>query len=158
MMKIKSTLLLLVAASVLSLGFLTGCKTTPDGSSGITPQQIADSGVALKSLARSTALLAMEKDPENRKYVNLAITAMDQFLTGTNYTPGLLVATLQPVFQEVKDAKIQIALNTVTDLYEIYYGRYVRDQVAGNETARVLLTSLRDGGVEAIRLRTFPKR
>lgn len=159
-MKIKTLIssLLVLACMVVSLSFFTGCASTSDGSGPqITAQTIQDSAVVLKNLARSTALLAMEKDAENRKYVNLAIAAMDTFLTGTNYTPGLLAATLEPVFKEVKDVKVQIALNTVTDLYEIYYGRYVKDKIAGNETARLLLTSLRDGGVEAIRLRVFPK-
>jgi hypothetical protein len=151
-MKIK-TLLALVAASVLSLSFLAGCKTTPDGSSGITPQQIQDSGVVLKNLARSTSLLAIEKDQDNRKYVGLAVDALDTFLVGTNYSPGLLSTRLEVVFKEVRDVKIQIAMNSALDLYEIYYGRYVRDQVSGNETARILLTSLRDGAHEAMRLR-----
>lgn len=152
-MKIKTLVLALVAASVLSLGFLTGCATTPGSGPQVTEQTIIDSGVALKTLARSTALLVIEKDTANRKYVNLSVAAIDQLLVGTNYTPGLLVATLRPVFSEVQDVKIQIALTAASDMYEIYYGRYARDQIRSNDTARILLTSVRDGAQEALRLR-----
>jgi hypothetical protein len=156
-MKIKTLISswLVLACMAVSLSFLTGCASTSGSGPKVTEQTIIDSGVALKSLARSTTLLVLEKDIENRKYVNLSIAAIDTLLIGTNYSPGLLVATLRPIFNEINDVKVQIALATASDMYEIYYGRYAREQIRSNDTARILLTAIRDGAQEGTRLRIF---
>lgn len=149
----KSTLtaVMLAVAMLIPIGtlpLLTGCATTSTGQ--VDEQTIQDVAIALRSAARSASLLAVEDNADNVKYVQLAVTVLDQFLVGDDYTPGALVKALEPVLKDVNDAKIKIAINTVTDLYEAFYGRYVRGQVKANATAFLLLKYIRDGAAAAL--------
>lgn len=137
-------LLTLVAAP---LTFTTGCQT-PNGQ--VSDQTLQDAAIVLRSAARGAALVAIEDKPGNARYVQLAVTVLDQFLVGDDYAPGALVKALEPVLKEVSDMKVKLAINTVTDLYEVFYGRYVRGQVKGNTTAFLLLKYIRDGAQQAL--------
>lgn len=141
----------------------TGCTTTkqtvitnPDGTfttnsvKTVDPQTVANAAVVLRSAARSAAVLAMNDTPDAKKYINLSVTTLDTFVTGNDYTPGALTKALQPVLKQVKDPKIALAIDTATDLYEVFWGRYVKDKIASNQTALLFLTALRDGAKSAL--------
>jgi hypothetical protein len=157
-----TTVLGLFAASIL----LTGCASTPatgDGGAVVTNappvfnQQALDAAaIVLRGAARNAAAIAIEKNADNRKYVTLAVTTLDTFLVGNDYTPGALKKALEPVIKEVKDVYVGLAINTVTDLYEAFFGRYVKGQVAtwANGNALLFLTNLRQGAAEALDLTT----
>jgi hypothetical protein len=93
---------------------------------------------------------AIQDNASNAAYVRLAVQALDQFLTGDEYTPGALTDALEPVVGQVKDLKVKLAINTATDLYEIFYGRYVRGQFKTKATAFKLVRALRDGAAQAL--------
>lgn len=113
-------------------------------------QAIQDAAVIVKGAAREAAGLAIAKDAGNAKFVNLAVTTLDTFLVGKDYTPGALTSALGPVLKEAQDAKVRLAVNAVADLYQIFYGRYAKSQIAQNETAALFLTALRDGASQAL--------
>lgn len=160
-----TTVLGLFAASIL----LTGCASNPKPPAGdgttvtnkppiISQQTLNDSAVLLRNAARNAAALAIQDNPDNRKYVALAVTTMDTFLVGADYTPGALVKAMEPVLKEVKDVRIALAVNTVTDFYEVFYGRYVKSQIAAaaNGNALLFLTNLRQGAAEALDITAQP--
>lgn len=165
-MKKLLALIPVLALLALSVPF-TGCKTTPTNPDGsvvtnappvIDQQTLEAAAIVLRNAARNASALAIQEKPENRKYVQLAVTSMDQFLTGTDYTPGALVKALEPVLKEVKDLKVALAVNTVTDLYDAFFGRYVKGRLAGvaNGNALLFLTNLRQGAAEALTLTAPP--
>jgi hypothetical protein len=166
-MKKLFTLIPVLALLALSV-LVTGCKTVPTNPDGtpstnqppvIDQQTLETAAIVLRNTARNAAALAIQEKPENRKYVQLAVTTMDQFLTGSDYTPGELVKALEPVLKEVKDLKVALAVNTVTDLYDAFFGRYVKGQIAGaaNGNALLFLTNLRQGAAEALALTAPPQ-
>jgi len=138
----------LMAVVAAPLTLTTGCVTGPDGQPD--EQTIQDAAVILRGTARSAAAIAIDENPENTKYVQLAVTVLDQFLVGDEYTPGALVDALEPITAKVSDVKIKVALNTMTDLYEIFYGRYVRGQFKGKSTAFLMVKYMRDGAAQAL--------
>jgi hypothetical protein len=161
-MKKFSAIILVLTLMALSVSF-TGCSSTPKTGDGgsvtnappVIDQQTLDAAaIVLRSAARNASALAISEKPENRKYVQLAVTSMDTFLTGSDYTPGALVEALKPVLKEVKDLKVGLAVNTVTDLYDAFFGRYVKGRVASvaNGNALLFLTNLRQGAAEALDL------
>lgn len=152
----------LIAVSLLTVAFLVfaGCATAPAGS---TPAQIAavdaanaqkiqDASIVLRSAARSAATLAIQADPNNAKYVTLSVTALNEFFVTADHTPGALKAALQPVIKQVSDPKIGLAVDTISDLYEAFYGHYVKDKIKDNATASLFLTALRDGAQDALNI------
>lgn len=156
-----------LALLALSVSLTTGCKTAPTNPDGsvvtnappvIDQQTLEAAAIVLRNTARNAAALAIAEKPENRKYVQLAVTSLDQFLVGTDYTPGELVKALAPVLKEVKDLKVALAVNTVTDLYDAFFGRYVKGRLAtvANGNAILFLTNLRQGAAEALNLTTPP--
>lgn len=159
-----SMVLLLCAVSVMT----TGCKTTPSdpGAGGtnvvtgpvIDQQTLNDAAIILRNAARNAAAIAIQEKPENRKYVELAVTTLDTFLIGNNYTPGALVKAMEPLLKEVKDVKYALAINTVTDLYEVFFGRYVKAKIgaAADGNALLFLTNLREGASSALELTAPP--
>jgi hypothetical protein len=156
-----------LALLALSVSF-TGCAHTPTTGDGgsvtnappiIDQQALNSAAIVLRSASRNAAAIAIDKNPENRKYVTLAVTTLDTFLTGNDYTPGALKKALEPVIKEVKDVYVGLAVNTVIDLYDAFFGRYVKGQVAqlANGNALLFLGNLRQGAAEALDL-TAPQR
>lgn len=141
----------------------SGCTTTretvitnPDGTfttnvvNTVDPQTIADAAIILRSTSRSAAVLAMNDSADAKKYINLAVVTLDTFITGNDYTPGALTEALTPILKEVKDPKIGLAVNTAVDIYQIFWGRYVKGKIAANQTAVLFLTALRDGAKSSL--------
>jgi hypothetical protein len=140
-----------------------GCTTTkqtittnPDGTfttnvvNAVDPQVIADAAIILRSASRSAAVLAMNDSADAQKYINLAVATLETFVTGNDYTPGALTKALGPVLKEVKDPKIALAVDTATDMYEVFWGRYVKNKIASNTTALLFLNALHDGAKSAL--------
>lgn len=148
---ITTTVLLLVAVGVNS-----GCATTGGTADGpqIDQETLNNASVILRSAARNAAALAIQDNPDAIKGVKLAVAALDTFLVGDSYAPGELVKALEPVVKEVRDVKVALAVNTVTDLYEVFFGRYVKGQIAtaANGNAALFLVALRDGAVQALEI------
>jgi hypothetical protein len=165
----KKIIILLPVLALLALSVsITGCKTAPTNPDGsvitnappvIDQQALNSAAIVLRSASRNAAAIAIDKKPENRKYVTLAVTTLDTFLTGSDYTPGALKKALEPVIKEVNDVYVGLAVNTVIDLYDAFFGRYVKGQVASlaNGNALLFLTNLRQGAAEALDL-TAPQR
>lgn len=150
MKRLKVSLMVLLTCVL--AGLFTGCATTSTGGKGIVmdAQTIQDSAVILRNAARDAAALAIQQNPQNKPYVTLAVATLNTFLVGSDYTPGALTAALTPIVKQVKDVRISLAINTVTDVYEVFYGRYAKQQIAGNVTANLFLTALRDGAAQAL--------
>lgn len=143
----------------------SGCKTTseqvitnPDGTTTtnivnqVDPQTLANAAIILRSTARSAAVLGIQESPDAKKYIQLAVVTLDQFIVGTDYTPGALLEALQPVLKEVREPLVALAINTSLDLYEVFWGRYVKNKIRANENAHLFLTSLRDGAKSALEI------
>lgn len=150
----KKLTALLMVLLLLAVSFVTpGCTTTSGGSGPVVDQQtLNDAAIALRSAARVAATVAMQEKPEARQYIVLSVTVLDQFAVGENYEPGKLVEALKPVLKEVKDAKVAIAINTTTDLYEVFYGRYVKAKLYSNTNAYMFVKALRDGAAQALEI------
>lgn len=152
----KQTLTFILAAFAILI--FDGCAHAPVNA---TPEQIAavnaqnqqtlsDSATVLKGAARAVAVAAIQKDPSNAQHVRQGVLVLETFLTGTDYTPGALTTAFQPVFKEIKDPMVGLAINSALDLYQIFYGRLAKGQINQNEIAHALLTALHDGGTEAL--------
>lgn len=148
----------ILLTTVLLVGMTTGCATTGGTGDGpqIDQQTLNDASIILRNAARSAGALAIQDNPDAVKHVKLAVAVLDTFLVGDNYAPGELVKALEPVIKEVEDVKIALAVNTVTDLYEVFFGRYVKGQVSGaaNGNAALFLVALRDGAQQALDITT----
>jgi predicted small secreted protein len=163
-MKKLHAIITVLALTALSVSF-TGCATN-SGSGGdpgttitnkppvINQQALDSAAIVLRNAARNAAAIAIDKSSDNRKYVTLAVTTLDTFLVGNDYSPGALKKSLEPVIKQVSDVYVGLAINTVTDLYEAFFGRYVKDQIAAaaNGNALLFLTNLRLGAAEALSL------
>lgn len=127
--------------------FCQGCASIGENANQPNKQ---DAAVILRTAARGAATVAISKDADNKTHVALALSALEVFLVGNDYTPGALTKALEPTFKELKNPEIALALNTVIDLYDVFYGRYVKGQISRNETALLFLTALRDGAKQAL--------
>jgi hypothetical protein len=143
----KKQLLLTLTLAVAPLLFM-GCATS--GGPVLTQQTLNDAAIVLEGAARGAAVLAIAKDAKNREYVQLAVAALDTFLVGDSYVPGDLVKALSPVVAKVNDPAVFLAVNTATDFYQAFYGRYVKGKVSENANAKMFLTALRDGAASAL--------
>lgn len=143
---------LLVLVLALSFSLFTGCQTAQP----VDPQSIQDSAVILKVAAKNTALLALRENEGNRQYIKLSVAALDTFVVAGKYAPGDLVTAFKPIVKEAQNTKIETAANTVLDLYEVFYGRYVKQKLATNN-AIVFLNALRDGAAAALEV-TSPQQ
>lgn len=145
----KKSLTIAAIGTAIILSSLCGCATAPTDPVEAAAQKqemIQNASVILKSAAGGAAMIAIEKKPENRKYVALAVAALDTVLGGADYTPGALVKAMEPVLKEVKDAKVKLAINLVLDLYQLSHKRYALNS---NENAKLFITALRDGAKQA---------
>ena len=142
--------------SVVGVGVgLTGCATTNGtnvvvGTNGEPNQTTIDAiAVVLRGAARAGAVVAIQDDPENAKYFKLASAAIGQFATGLNTDPAAFQAALVAV--GLPDNQwLRLGLGTVVDLYQFYYGTYVKNKVADNAYARTFLRAVQEGFEEAI--------
>jgi hypothetical protein len=146
--------------SVLGLGVLlltTGCATTNTGGTPppqITPEKLAKSATLLKGTVRAALILVIDKNGTNATpYIALTRDTLSVFIGGDDYTPEALLASLEQLPEKaLKKAEVKLAISTVVTAYEVYWGDYVRGQVNGNVVATTLLTAVRDGCDDALRL------
>jgi hypothetical protein len=127
---------------------ITGCETTQDAVQ--RAQIIDDTAILLRSAARNGAMLAIEDHPESAKYFELARAVIADFATGTDYSPDAFKAAMQANIKQLNDKWVKFGVYNVTDLYELYYGRYVRDQVNGNVVANKFLNAIQEGFKQAL--------
>src|SRR4051812_25935174 len=107
----------LLLALVLTLGFV-GCATT--GSTGstspaLTEAQLAKAATLTKTTVRSALILVIDKNGTNAiPYVTLARDTISILLSGTNYSPGALQASLTKLpIKQLKQAEVQLAVSTL---------------------------------------------
>lgn len=157
MNKLASLALTLALAVVVTSTF-TGCATraTPNTDIHAEHQTLNDVSIILRNAVRSAGAIAIQENPDAAKHVRLVAVVIDTFLIGGNYQPGALVKALEPVVKEFKDVKVALAVNTATDLYEVFYGRYVKDRIAERINAVILLAALRDGALQAYEIAVQP--
>lgn len=145
-MKKKLLIMLAALAAVASLN--TGCTTTGQ------PNQAAidATAVILRNAARSGAAIAIQQNPEDAKYFQLAADSMSTFLLATNYNPGAFQTALMAAVGTgvLTNTYVSIGLGTVIDLYQLYFGLYVKGQVNGNEYAGQFLTAIETGFYQAL--------
>lgn len=150
----KSFLLIALVSSTLAFtaGF-SGCKTpgTPTDPAATNappdPATINSIAVVLRGAARGGATVAISDNPDNAKYFQLAATAIGQFATGKDVSPGAFQTALMNV--GIPDNQwVKLGVGTVVDLYQFYYINYVKDAVAND--AKAFLTAVQDGFNEAL--------
>ena len=128
--------------TVLTVG-TTGCTTTNSTNDQAT---IDAAAIILRGAARDGTVAAVQNDPNNRQYFALAATALSTFVTGKDYTPGAFQTALLALnAQQLTNQWVQIGIGTVIDLYQLYYGQYVKNAVDGNAVAVAFLTAIQDG-------------
>jgi hypothetical protein len=149
-MDAKKLSFLFASLLLITAGLGSGCSTV-GGQPVINPQTAADAAVILRASARNAALLAIESDQNNKKYIQLSVAVLDGFLIGETYTPGALADALKPVIKGANDVKVSIAVNTLVDFYEVFYGRYVKNQVQSNEIAYQFIKAVYDGAAESLK-------
>lgn len=137
-----------------TVGF-NGCTSpTTQPGPGVTnsppdPVVINSIAVVLRGAARSGAVVAINDNADNAKYFQLAATAIGQFATGKDVSPGAFQAALMSV--GIPDNQwVKLGVGTVIDLYQFYYGNYVKDAVANNAYAKAFLAAVEDGFNEAL--------
>lgn len=141
------TKLFSLAALCLSL---TACGTLKPGAP-IDPKAIEKSAVVFRTAVGDSVILAKDRNAGSAAYFALGKTILDSFITGSDFSPATLRKALQAIpVKELQSAEARIAINTIAGLYEIYWGDYVRGQVAGNAIAVKLLTAARDGLVDGL--------
>jgi hypothetical protein len=136
---------------------VTGCTTTPSGTNttgsatnAVDPAVVTRMATVLRTAVGDSVILAMEKSPSSVDYLVLGKTVLDAFIAGSNFSPVELRKSLQAISTKLQSAEARIAINTVASLYEIYWGDYVRNRVAGNVAALELLTAARNGMVDGL--------
>jgi hypothetical protein len=156
---LKSLLTVIGLVCAFSLaGVGVGCASAPAGATADQQAAVAAQNaktisriaLSLKTASRGAAAVAILKDPKNRENVQLAVTALNTFLVGTDYSPGALSSALKNNVKEVGDPQIQIAVDMVIDLYEAAWGEQAKGKIAQNAIAAAFLNALRDGAQEAL--------
>ncbi len=141
----STTLLVSLAPVVLT----TGCVSPGGAGTNVVNQGTIDAtAVLLKGAAQAGALAAIQNDKGNAKYFELAADSISTFLTTTNYTPGAFQNALMGVIGNsgaLTNAYVTIGIGTVIDLYQLYYGQYVKGQINGNAYAGEFLTAIQNG-------------
>lgn len=136
---------------LLSICIVTGCSTiqrTPEEQT----QLIDAAAVVLKSSARGASVLAIEANVKNADYIRLAVSALDTFVVGSDYSPGALAKALAVVIKQTREPLVQLAISSSIDLYEIFYGRYAKGRIADTVAVK-FITALRDGAQGALDLK-----
>jgi hypothetical protein len=143
----------IVGAAMLCLAAFafTGCGTVSP-----TDQTIIDSTAAvLRGAARDGAVVAMTPptgNTNNAEYFRLAASAIGTFVTSKDTSPAAFQAALTSLnVPQLNDPYVKIGIGTVVDLYQLYYGIYVKGNVVSNApVALELLTSVQDGFNQAL--------
>jgi hypothetical protein len=130
---------------------MTGCTTLNNTNN---TAQIDATALILKNAARLGAVAAITPpngNTNNAAYFQLASQAIGAFLTGTDYSPAAFQKALIDVKAPGSDnVWVQLGVGTVIDLYQVYFGQYVKGQVNGNFAAVTFLTSIQSGFNEAL--------
>ena len=135
----------LILFSLLGLLATTGCETIP-----VDPQTIDDTAIILRNAARNGAIFAIDDEPKTKPWFVFTQVALSTFLTGKDFTPGAFEKVMQTVpVSEFKSKYVKVASGTLIDLYELYYGRYVKGKIANNPIALKFLTAIQDGFAQA---------
>lgn len=143
----------IISAAMLCLAAFafSGCGTVSP-----TDQTIVDSTAAvLRGAARDGALVAITPpagNTNNAEYFRLAATTIGTFVTSKDTSPAAFQAALMDLnVPQLNDPYVKIGIGTVVDLYQLYYGIYVKPNVASNApVALELLTSVQDGFNQAL--------
>ncbi len=83
----------------------------------------------------------------NAEYFKLAASAISTFITGKDYSPGAFQSALMDLnVPQLNDPYVKIGIGTVVDLYQLYYGLYVKGGVVSNAPVAIeFLTAVQDG-------------
>lgn len=119
----------------------TGCTTI-----NVDTNVVDTTAIILRGAARDGAIIAMQENPETKKYFQLATQVLSTFLTGKDFTPGAFQKALLEVnAEELANPWVQIGVGTVIDLYQLYFGQYVKGKVNGDVIAKAFITAVQDG-------------
>lgn len=138
---------------------LTGCShlsskpigaETPAEAEARALQSREDAARILKVATSAAAEVALQKDLDNRRHIELAVAILETFLIGTDYSPDALTKALAPVFKEVRDPAIELAIKFAGESYQIAYGRHAKNRIAQNQTAFLFLQAIRDGAKDSL--------
>lgn len=122
--------------------FTTGCASV----SNVDTNTINTTAIILRGAARDGAVIAMQENPETKKYFQLASQVLSTFITGKDYTPGAFQTALLNInVEELNNPWVQIGIGTVIDLYQLYFGQYIKGQVNGDLIAQAFITAVQDG-------------
>lgn len=116
------------------------------GPASVDQQAIDTTAIILRGAARDGAIVAMQDNPATKAYFELASEVLGTFLTGKDVTPGAFQTALLGIkLKELESPWVQIGLGTVIDLYQLYYGQYVKNKVNGDAYAKAFLVAIQDG-------------
>ncbi len=136
---------------IVTIGVLSGCKTTATGPAG-TPISITDTNAVnkLSAALRMTigvgTTIAIEKRTNSVQYFRLSSAVLSSLILSGDHSPAALNAALDaaPVKAlSTPDAKLVIA--AAESFYLVYYGDWVQNKIGGNYAAETLLAAVRDG-------------
>jgi len=150
------SIVVLSLASIITASVFEACTTMPPGSNQPPSQANIDAAaVVLRGVARAGALAAITPptgQTNNAAYFAAASDALGTFISRTNYTPGALQQDLLSINVPVlHDVYVQIAIGSVVDLYQLYYGQYVQSNLASNAPVVVeFATAIQDGFNQAL--------
>jgi hypothetical protein len=132
----------ILGATLLAAGLCAGCRSTP----GPVEQQSLDrAAVILKTAVSDSVILGLSKDTNAVIYVRAVGSVLDTLIAEAHFKPRQIGSAVHDLPIKELNPEARIAINTLLGLYEVYWGDYVRGQVAGDRNALVLLTAIRDG-------------
>lgn len=139
----------LLVALILAPVALTTPGCTALGS--ISQSTIDNTATVLRGAARDGAIVAIQKNPNTQKYFELAVVSLETFITGKDYSPGAFQKVLLSVtIPDKSDPYLQITIGTAIDLYQLYFGEYVKGKVNGDYAAKTFLVAIQDGFNQAL--------
>lgn len=148
---IATLVALMITPAAMVITTNTGC-VHPSGTNGVSQATIDATAVVLRGAARSGAIVAINPpngNTNNAKYFSLAADTIGIFITGKDYTPESFQEALMKVGLP-QNQWVQLGFGTVIDLYQLYYGQYVKDAVAGEPIALQFLAAVQDGFNQAL--------
>lgn len=160
--KLRSILLgvvLFVIPGLLALGFggCTNTGTTGGGTNSppvtnntpVNPLVIGSVSLVLHGAALAGTSMAIQSDPNNKQYFQLAAQALGALATGRDYTPAAFQAALLNV-SGVTNLWVSLVVGSLTDSYQFYFASYVQGTVNGNAYAKAFIGAIEDGTNEAL--------
>lgn len=133
-------------AAIAALAIATGCANGPT----VNQNTIDSTAVVLRGAARDGAIVAMQDNADTRRYFELAAASLETFLTGKDYTPGALQDLLMSITDQTYNPWVQISAGTVIDLYQLYFGQYVKGSLDKSAIAKAFITAVQDGFNQAL--------